>query len=992
MKYFVIFFLAFLVGRVNIYPAIYPKAETMFFSSLTQKQGLPHNNIECIFKDSDGFMWFGTRYGLCRYDGYDFTVFRSSADTNSISGDRILSIAEDNAGNIWVGTYRNGLNKYNKKTGMFKRYGFDYSISDRINRIKVLSDGSVWICSSYGLACYVPGTDNFKVYRAKSGNPLTLSSNYIYDIIETSNGAIYVASESPEIHRFDKISEEFTAVSYQRFPDLKSNYRKRIVEDGNGVLWIAANVHGLCAYNPETGQSKIFRKANNQLSGDVLSGDMAIDPDGNLWVCTDGGGINILNTNTLEFSYIRSENGQNAKLSSDHVYTVYFDDKNIAWIGTFGDGINYFDPARHKFNSFLFMPGDLSYFSNKSILSLYQDHKNRIWVGTDGNGLYMFDNTGKLHRFYHQPDNYNSLTTNVITSINEDSNGNILIGTYSGGLISFNPESGKFTRFNETGPTNKLISSVNVWRIYPDSRERIWLGMLGTGVDLFDPGEKTFVNYGPNSPKHDRIGFQNVMAILEDSDGDIWFGTEGRGFYILKSGTSKMYRINPDSVNNVTTYGIIRCIFQDKFGFIWIGTEGDGLYKYEKKANRLTQYTVADGLPSNIIQSLYEDTQENLWLGTANGLATYNTRSGKIMVFIEDDGLSGNEFNQNALIQLSDGRFMAGTTKGIDVFWPGEISVSQTVPKVVFTKLEILNDEILPGEKVNDRLILTNSITFTNNITLTYKEKNFAIEFAALNYTLPEKCQYQYILEGFDETWNTISSKRRVVSYSNLEPGNYTLRVKATNNDGVWGNNERVMHIKVLPPFYKTWWFRSFVVLFVAGLIYLLYSYRLNIHKNNFRQKQIEQERKIINLEKEKLESELQKLTFHVLNRNRALIDQKNRLMGLSMKAREVVRVGLQDIITKIDEELTDDKDWIYIEPQLDKVYNNFVTKLREKHPDLTLSEIKIAAYVRMDLSTKEISEFMHKTTRAVENDRYRLRKKIGLDTNESLQQYLADI
>ncbi|OFY54555.1 MAG: hypothetical protein A2Y87_05345 [Bacteroidetes bacterium RBG_13_46_8] len=230
------------------------------------------------------------------------------------------------------------------------------------------------------------------------------------------------------------------------------------------------------------------------------------------------------------------------------------------------------------------------------------------------------------------------------------------------------------------------------------------------------------------------------------------------------------------------------------------------------------------------------------------------------------------------------------------------------------------------------------------------------------------------------------------MSYSNLQPGEYVFRVRASNNDGKWGNNESSLHIRVLPPWYHTWWFRMLMVLMLVSVVYFIYAYRLNIHKDHFRQKQMEQERRIMHLEKEKLESELQKLTFHILNRNRALIDQKNRLLGLSVKAREAVRTGLLDIIGKIDEELTDDKDWTHIEPQLDKVYNNFVTRLKEKHPDLTLSEIKIAAYVRMNLSTKEISEFMHKTGRAVENDRYRLRKKIGLDSNDSLQHYLINL
>lgn len=985
------FILCFLIKNVRA-NTTYPDVNDLSFLKITQKNGLSHNNIECIFKDSEGYIWFGTRNGLCRFDGYEIRIYRAESSPGSLTGDRILSVIEDKKGFLWVGTYSSGLNRFDKKTERFTSYSNHESVNDRINRIKVLKDGSVWICSNKGLAEYLPQQDSFRLYLPNRNTSNSIIADYVHDIIETKSGEIYVASESNAIHFFDRKTGTFKQIEYKRAPGLASNYRKRIVEDNNGVLWIAANVHGLSSYNPATGESEIFLQGNGRLSTNILMGDMAISPEGDLWISTDGGGINILNPRTRVFSYLRKDEERKEGLSSDHVYTIYFDDLNIVWIGTFGEGVNYFDPARYKFKSWLYKPGDLSSFLQKSVLCLYQDRKDRLWIGTDGDGLYMFDEKGKLHEYYHEPGNPNSLSTDVITCINEDNDGNLLIGTYSGGLNIFNPEKSQFTQFRDLDPHPGNIGSDNVWRILNDSKGRIWLGLLGNAVDLFDPVKKSFTNYGPNSPRPDRINYQNVMDIMEDSDGDIWFATEGEGVYLLDEETDRVLRIYRDNENNVTTKGIVRCLYQDSWENIWIGTEGQGLFRYNKKNGKLDQYSTSEGLPNDMVQSIKEDSQGNLWLGTSGGMAVMNPKTVSFRVFIDEDGLSGNEFNQDALIHLKDGRLAAGTTNGVDIFRPEKIKLNQNLPRLMFTSFEVMNHKVHPGDEINNRVLLTNSINYTNEIILTHKEKIFSISFAALNYTLPEKCTYRFMLEGFDEEWNETSNDYRKANYSNLAPGIYTFRVKASNNDGKWGNNERLLKIRVLPPFYKTWWFKGLLIVFLVMLTYLIYRYRLSLHKQDFLQKQAEQDKKIIQLENEKLESELQKLTFHIINRNRLMVDQKNRLMGLSVQAKESVKAGLQDIITKIDEDLNEDKDWKFIEPQLDKVYNNFVTRLKEKHPDLTLSEIRIAAYIRMNLSTKEISEFMHKTSRAVENDRYRLRKKIGLDLNDSLQHYLINL
>jgi ligand-binding sensor domain-containing protein/DNA-binding CsgD family transcriptional regulator len=962
------------------------------FSKLTKKDGLPHNHIECIIKDSEGFMWFGTRSGLTRFDGYNFKSYWSTNDSASLSGNRIQCLAEDYNGNLWIGTYNNGLNIYHRKKEKFERVEVSGILNGRINNIKILSDSSIWVCTNAGVIVFKNTLKKHKVFRHDPGNDSSINSDLVHDVIETSNQEIYLATEANYIVKFAPDSETFSEIKYARTPELNVNYRKKIIEDNNGILWITANVHGLCSYNPANGKSEIYT-ARDGLSSNVLNGSAGIDSDGNIWICTDGGGISIFNPDTREFSSIQAESDNEWALSSNHIYTVYFDNLGITWLGTFESGVSYYDPQRFKFTPTLLKTGDLLMFKGKSVLSLYQDSKKRIWIGTDGDGLYMINTAGEITEYHHIPNSFNSLSTEVITTISEDPRGNILLGTYSGGFMILNPDTKQITRIYQGDFNLNQLASSSVWHILRDSEERIWLGLLGTGVDLYDSETRTFENYGPPSKyTNKKIDFPNIMTIMETSEGDLWFGTEGKGIFILDKQAEKTLQLPGDNTQNITISGVIKALYEDKWQQVWIGTEGKGLFKYDIRNQSFSNFNVNDGLPSNIIQSITEDINGNLWLGTSDGLAVFNTNTLSIRTYLDSDGLSGNDFNMNALLKLDNGNILAGSSDGLDLIIPENLQSNLILPRIVLTSLKILNREIHPGEEINGRIILEESISNTEEITLTHKEKTISVEFSALHYTLPDKCQYSYKLQGFDDDWVVVNSNNRHANYTNLSAGSYNLLIKASNNDGKWGNNIRQLRINVLPPFYNTLWFKSIVGAFVLLLIVSAYRYRLNAIRNKFLEKQYEQDKRILALENEKLESELQKLTFHVLNRNRELIDQKNRLLGLSMKAKESVRMGLQDIITKFDEELNDDKDWKYIEPQLDKVYNNFVTRLKELHPDLSLSEVKIAAYVRMNLSTKEISEFMHKTTRAIENDRYRLRKKIGIDKNDSLKDYLNSL
>jgi ligand-binding sensor domain-containing protein/DNA-binding CsgD family transcriptional regulator len=963
------------------------------FTTINKNDGLADNNVSCVFKDSDGFIWFGTRNGLCRFDGYEFRVFRKENHPGSISGNRILDICEDNQGNLWVGTYNDGLNKFDKKQEIFTHYNEAHGIGNRINRIKTLKDGRVWICSNQGLAYYLPDSDQFFAYQANKENSATLLSNHVYDIIETKNGSVYVAPESNELQLLNLETNTFETIAYKRDPELQNNYKKYIVEGKDGLLWISANYHGLCSYNPETGRSEVFTKETKSLSTNVLMGDMAIDNTGNIWICTEGDGINIFNPNTKTYQQLKYQKGNPEALNSDHTYTVYFDDNNIAWIGTYDKGINKSDPYQQKFHASLYQANDLTILNGLSILDIFEDSKKRIWFGTDGYGLYCFEKGNSTKHYMHTDQNSaNGLTSNIITAISEDKHGNILIGTYAGGLLVFNPETETSISYMSEKNNSSGLSSSNIWEILTDSRKTVWLGLLGTGVDEFISDSGIFIKHGPSSSDNNKIEFPNIMVILEDTDGDLWFGSEGKGLFILDNQSRKIQRIPHDSVYHITTEGIIKSLLQDQWGHLWIGTEDAGLFKFNKKTKQITRIGEKENMQALSIQSIQEDNMGNIWIGTSNGLYRHNPKNNNFIQFVTDDGLSSNEINQDAMIKLNDGRLIVGTRNGADLIIPEKVLLNQTLPKIIFTRLTILNNDIYPKTKINKRVVTDTSITYLKELELNWKDKIFTLEFAALNYTLPHKCEYQYRLDGFDENWVNTPSTRRIASYSNLKPGKYIFRVKASNNDGKWGNNETSIAILVKPPFWNTLVFKLFLAVLLLTIAYVVYKYRINVHKERFRQRQMEQERKIISLENEKLESELKKLAFSVINKNKLLIEHKNKLLTLSNKARVSVKEGLQKIVESIDEDLNEEKDWKTIEPQIDKAYNQFVTKLKEQHPDLTASEIRIAAYIRMNLSTKEICEFMNKTQRAVENDRYRLRKKIGLESNDSIQNYLLKL
>ncbi len=973
---------------------IYSQNFTYKSNQILIEDGLAHNSIEWVYKDHEGYMWFATSNGLNRFDGTEIKTYQNNPhDTTSLSVNKVNCINEDGSGNLWIGTLGGGLNLFDREKECFKHYTSSRSKNglpnNTINNIKLLHNNELWICTANGLAHFNPKTNDFTNYFPKSKG-IDLSQFYVTDIIQTKKGDIYIATGDHWIYKFNPDSGNFEVIHYVRDKNLMGDYRKFLAEDPEGNIWISAFSHGLIKYNPNTGASKIITPKNSNLNTDLLNGQIIVKYN-KLWIPTDGFGIYEYDLASQKMTSISKDPAKLNSINSNIIYSLCIDNQNIIWAGSFNDGVNYLDPNQIKFTTLTsFDNKDLS-FIGTSVPAIFEDSKGRIWIGTDGDGLYQYSSDGHLFHYKNEPNNLNSLSSDRIVSITEDHVGNILLGSFMGGMMIFNVEKNKFTRYL-SGNSSTDIASNHVWDILMDSENRIWVGLLGKGLDLFNPKTQTFTHYGPWTDNYNRINHDNVMSIMEDKDGDLWFGTEGKGVNILDKQTRQMYPSITPSENIKISSNDVKCIYEDSKGIIWIGTVNGGLNRYDKKNQKIEYYSMDNGLPSNIIYSIVEDNDNNIWLGTAYGLSMFNTKTKKFRNYAKDDGLLGFVCNRKALCRLKNGNILVGTTNGLNIFNPDSIHDIKFKPKAFFTSLRIQNEVIEIGDTINGRVVLPKNINYLNRLVISPLDKIFTLEFAAKTFTLPEKCRFKYKLDGFEKTWKTTDAQRRYATYSNLDPGSYTFHIKASNSDGVWSNEETTLQITVLPSFVQSAWFKLILGIIVILIFYVWYRNKMNIKEKQFLNEKEKHQQQIVVLEKEKLESELNNQTFNILSRNRALLKHRRRLNSLVNKVDEKNKATLLEIMDEIDQEVNEVKDWKHIEPRLDKVYNNFMTSLKSKQANLTLTELRIAAYVRMGLSTKEISELLQKTTKAVDNERYRLRKKLDIPLNDSLKKYLLDL
>lgn len=829
---------AFLFFAMLFIANIFAQHSELSFDHLTIEDGLSENSVICIFQDSRGFLWFGSGDGLNRYDGYQFKIYKNDlADPHTIGSNYILAIHEDRQGEMWVGTWLGGLNRYNRETETFTRFTNDPADSNSLSDNSALSiledsNGTLWVGTiRSGLNRFDRERETFHSYQHDSANPNSLSSNIVTTILEGAEGVFWIGTGSRGLNRFDSKTEIFT-----RYPirsgnptGLSHHAITGIVKDplDAEVLWIGTRGGGINRFHIPTEKFQHFRHDpgnSASLSNDLIY-SLFIDSQHQLWAGTFGGGLNRLSDDRTQFINYQSDPGNAASISDNKVISIAEDHAGNLWFGTHKVGINKLSRQLNQFKHYYQRSdGGNEGLCNNLITAIYEDAAGTLWIGTEG-GLNRYDrSSGKFSFFFHEANRAASISHNWASAIFEDSQGNFWVGTYGGGLNLLDRSTNIFRHFRGNPNDATTISGNRVLSI-TESGGALWIGIRGGGLNRYDFTSKKFRHYMPDPENKNSISDIAIRHVYPDRKGILWLAANnGLNRFDPETETFTHFTHQADSLNSLSDNRIL-FTFEDSRKLLWIGTM-NGLNKFERETGKFTRYSDKDGLPNNVVYGALEDGQGNLWLSTNRGLSRFHPQTATFTNYDYSDGLQSNEFNVGAVYQNAAGEMFFGGYNGLNVFHPDSIKANPHIPPVVLTDFRILNKSV----EIAENSVLKKSILETPGINLSYHDKVFSFEFAALDFTASEKNQYAYKLEGFDDDWTHVGN-RRFAGYTNLDPGNYRFRVKGANNSGVWNETGTGIDIYIAPPFWMTWWFRLLAVLSILGLFALFYNNRISTLK-----------------------------------------------------------------------------------------------------------------------------------------------------------------
>jgi ligand-binding sensor domain-containing protein len=777
------------------------------------EQGLSQVSVSSIIQDSHGFLWIGTQDGLNRFDGYGFNVYRHQpSDPSSLSGSNVHSVIEDSKGNIWVGTQA-GLNKLDRKRNSFMVYRHEpenlSSVSDdNIYYLFEDRDGTIWLKTERGIDRFDPVTGTFKHYQHYTNDSNYVTGSGYYHIYEDNKDRLWVGSKDGLFY-FDRLAERFRRYSHD--PDnplsISNNKVKCIFEtsEGHFLIGTAGGLNIFDRINESFASVYIDTPATGKSGFNVIN-TIFEDSRGNIWLGTDSG----LFTFSPEDGQILPFGGKaiSGTFLDMEVSVIFEDHSNNLWVGSLG-GLFMID-SKSKFASIRihdYLPEAPS--SASLIASVLSSKDEELWIGTWGGGLFMLNkHTGDIkHYSANSPIASNRISNDFVHALFSDSRGRIIIGTRNGLDIYLGDQIG----FEPFCPTNQeeectVFNSNRVYRIFEDSQQVLW---IGTGRGLHSVSEGNIKSYYHNPQDTAGIPSSQVTDILECRNGFIWLATGGGlSRFDRTTETFSNYRKDPEKGRFSLSNNELTCLHEDSNGNLWIGSVA-GLNRFFPGTGSFMVLSEMEGLPNNLIYAILEDNEGNLWLSTNRGLARFNPDSFEIDVFDVADGLLSYEFNLGAGFRGENGELFFGGVAGLNSFFPDSLVTNNIIPPVAITSFEVLSPE-------GNWFILAEE---TEEIILRPRENSFIIEFAAMDFTRPYKNRYAYKLPGLENNW-IYTGSRRTVSFSRVPSGSYILRVKGSNNDGVWNEEGVSLRIVIITP----WWKSGYAyVLYVVSLLAFVY-------------------------------------------------------------------------------------------------------------------------------------------------------------------------
>lgn len=791
-------------------------------------EGLSNNSVRCILRDHKGFMWFGTFDGLNRYDGYNFKTFRNKLnDSSSLINPFINALSEDKNGLIWIGT-RKGVCVYNSLTNRFSRLrqvtnNSIVLVDDVIKTIQTDNSNNVFVGKeNTGLLYFTRGTNIGKSI------PLNTEKGKIFQfgvqVIKVgADNNLWVFVQNRGLSLLDRKSMSLNLVSN------KILSASNLAIDGSNI-WMGSAL-GLHQYNITTND---FSKVLSEGLSDLRITSLELDRNNNLWIGTPDIGIIVWDKSTNKVKHL-SAGDSKYSLSSNGISAIYIDKESRTWIGTARGGINIVDPQKQRFQIINRDAGMRGGFTGNSVSFFYEANDSSLWIGTEDAGINMWDRKKNSFTNIRQIDGDNaSLPSNAITAIEKDANDHLWIGTFNAGLIRLNTEGKQGKRYKCINPVSGLENPV-VYALLEDTKKTFWASTLREGNRY---GALYFYNRTADRFDAFDTDLSDLFVLTEDRAGNLWGGN-----------LNELVKIDRDRKKH-EYYKIgqtIRAIYEDRKDNLWIGTEGGGLLLFDRrKKNVSARYTTDEGLCNNSIVNILEDKDGNLWMSTLNGLSRFDPVAKSFKNYYYNDGLQSNQFNYNAALVLRSGEFAFGGIKGFNLFRPEKITAANVTPSLSFT-----------GIKVNNKLVTADNpfVTRTSNdgieeLKLPYNEAVLSFDFAALEYSVPEKISYAYYLEGWDRNWNN-SGNLRTANYTHLSEGTYTFRVKSTNIDGEWSSKDIAVSIIVLPPWYRSWWAIISYIGIAGSILYIFLLYRSRQTRLKY---EIELAR--VSIEKEKIEKE----------------------------------------------------------------------------------------------------------------------------------------
>jgi signal transduction histidine kinase/ligand-binding sensor domain-containing protein/DNA-binding response OmpR family regulator len=777
------------------------QAERYYFSNLSLRDGLSQITVSAIYQDSRGYLWFGTRNGLNRFDGYTFEkYYYSASNLNSLSDNHILCILEDDSARLWAGT-NNGLNRMDLSTNKIKQYLLDEKNPNSLSNNFILSmcrddDGNIWAGTNSGLNRYDAKNDRFERFYFDG----LLESNNIYGLA-FNKGNLFLGTYYQGVIIYNIKDKTVKRLNNS----LK--YVRSIFVDKIGNLWVGTQDKGILVYT-KNGIVKI--DAATGLSNNFVR-TFSQSPDGKFMLAGTLNGLNIIDIQTYKIvqQYKDYEIGS-GNLSHYSIQCLFFDNQNTLWIGTYSGGINYYSPYSERFRT-VNLSERLNFLTG--IIGQVVETPDYLYFATEGSGILEMDKKTEILRAYPIFPNDRTYSRNILKSLYLDGN-RILCGTNAGTIYSFNLATKRFSLFHDFGNQN------GVYYIGKNSDNKIVAG----GVNQI--GLAVFSNNGVKQefPLKDgrAMTFQNIRCLSEIRKNLYLIGTRSEGIYLYDTKTLDLQHFASNHTGNKSNQlpeNYITVIYKDRENNIWIGTYGSGFCLFNLENKDFTTYDSSNGLLNDNVCSILESEDGHLWINTVSGISDFDVKEKTFNNYSYSSGINIDEFTPHTGTKLSNGQIVFSGNNGFIIFNPNSLGHNPNAPAVLLENLFINNAKIEIGSK-----ILKKTLSEQKEIILTHSQSNFSIEYTALNYIFPNKNEYAYILEGFDKKWNE-TGNRRIAYYTNIPSGIYTFKVKAANNDGVWNNNGAEIKIKILPPPWKTWWAYSLYFIALAGILYFIYRH-----------------------------------------------------------------------------------------------------------------------------------------------------------------------